>query len=301
MASENKISDADMEYLSILDQVIYQSTAKSPSRGNVSLGSPTRFIPHVVFHHDMQTGFPLLTTKFVPFKSVCVELDGFLHGETDKRWYQERKCKFWDHWSTKHGPDYDLGPLGYSWQWRNFNTPYIRVGEARPALFMPEPEGADQIQSIIDTLKESPFDRRMVCSAWNPLQLEDMALPPCHMIWGLVCTPQEEKHKLNLWCTMRSCDVGIGLPCNIASYALLLSLFCHFYGFEPGLLSIFMADCHVYENHVQYLTKQLYREPYLAPSLEITTQSDNMLDWSYQEVVIHNYKYHPSITLPITV
>lgn len=288
-----RVSDADSEYISILDQTLFQSATKHPTRGTQALNSPTRTISHILFQHDMKTGFPLLTTKFVPFKSVCVELDGFLHGITDKRWYQQRKCKFWDHWSTKHGEEYDLGPLGYSWQWRSFGGQYNGVGS--------EPNGTDQVQSIIDTLKTSPFDRRMVCSAWNPTQLADMALPPCHMIWGLNCTPSEPSNTLNLWCTMRSCDVGIGLPCNIASYALLLSLFCHFYGFTPGLLSIFIADCHVYENHANCLVQQLYRQPYSPPKLEITCDSDNMLDWDYTKVNLIDYKHHPSITLPITV
>ena len=282
-------------YCGVLAKVLEYGTLKSPTRGQTNV-TPTIYYPHLHVRYDMSIGFPLLTIKKMPFKSVCVELEGFLQGITDKSWFMSRGCHFWDHWQSPAYDDAnDLGPLGYSWQWRRFNDDYYTSRQAVEAVF--RPSKGDQLLKIVETLKNNPYDRRMVCSAWNPLQIDEMALPPCHAMWGLTTG---EGRKLSLWATMRSCDVGIGLPCNIASYGLLLTLLCKCYNFEPDILSIFVADAHIYEDHRERLLTLFDREPFNPPSVEFDNFQE-ITDWSHDMAHLIGYNCHEKIALPITI
>jgi thymidylate synthase len=187
------------------------------------------------FEHDMSIGFPVITTKQMFLKSGMVELEGFINGITDKDWYQKRGCHFWDKWCNpqkvqwydkplklqKQKEEMDLGYI-YGYQWRSFNE--NRMDELS--------EGVDQLMNIIETLKENPLDRRMICSAWNPQQLDEMALPPCHVMFQCLCNGKD----LDLIWYQRSCDMFLGVPYNIMSYAMLLELIAATTGMKPRKL-----------------------------------------------------------------
>lgn len=287
-------------YLDIAQDILATGTMKGNRTGIRTLTKA-----NIVFSHDMSEGFPLLTTKKMPIKSLSVELEGFIKGITSKRWYQDRGCTFWNEWANgktvqKEWKNYDnndnltyipskksvqrqcddLGPI-YGYQWRKFGEVYDEDDNG-PI------NGYDQLKEIVNTLHTNPDDRRMVCSAWNPHQLNTMALPPCHFCWGLV----HIDGKLNLYWTQRSCDYVRGVPVNIASYALLLCLLCKEANMIPGNLTGLLADCHIYENQIDGIKKQLEREPREIPILKIWDQIDwNIFNWDHKNITIENY--HP--------
>lgn len=205
---------------------------------NTRTGLKAKTYPSFMLTHNMKDGFPLITIKKTPFKVMAVELEGFIKGITSKKWYQDRKCNIWDEWCNPQKVKYSTDPiiqekmkkeddlgLIYGSQWRDFHTPnaYYRSGYNQ---YGASSEGyvkgrsTDQLKTIINQLKNDPTNRRMVCSAWNPLSLDYMALPPCHVLWQVSFI----NNKLNLTWYQRSCDVPLGIPFNIASYALLLHL-----------------------------------------------------------------------------
>jgi len=256
-------------------------------------GIDTIAIPHVLFQHDMNQGFPLLTTKKMNFNSIKVELEFFIKGLHDKQWLKDRKCNIWNEWcspklipqglSEEHKKEYqlkenELGPI-YGVQWSNFNG-----------------EGYDQFKKIVDTLKSNPDDRRMVCSAWNPSQLDSMALPPCHFVW----TVTKIDNKIHLAFHMRSVDTFLGLPFNIASYALLLHLLAKESNFEAGLVTGYLDNVHLYVNHIDAVKTQLKRTPLSFPSIE-TTKFNNIFDWSCVDSVLKNYNSHDFIKGQVAV
>lgn len=275
-----------------------------------------------VFRHNMEEGFPLLTQRRIPFKSLCVELEGFLNGVTDKQWYQERGCKYWMSWSNpeaakkhfdmcnaKSGMEpavwneenkkiamlktNDLGPI-YGYQYRKFNKTYT-VNDCQNEDDGDYNNYVDQIQTILDTLKTNPDDRRMVVSAWNPNQMHMMALPPCHFAFNLV----HIDGKLNLVWHQRSVDTFLGLPSNIASYALLLLLFCRHSGLKPGTLMGTLADCHLYENHMDQAKTLLEREAHPLPRIKLT--NEDFWDWDHTKVELLDYKHGPKLTAEVAV
>ena len=275
-------------YLSLLQKVIEEGKLK-----NNRTGIDTIAISGAMFQHDMQDGFPLLTTKKVSFKNIKVELEFFIKGLTDKKWLQERDCKIWNEWCNPQKipnslidekkkkfqlEENDLGKI-YGYQWNNFNDSNI-----------------NQLKNVIKTLKENPNDRRMMVSAWNPQQLEEMALPPCHFAFHITVIDK----KLNLSWFQRSCDVGLGLPYNIASYGLLLHLLAKEVGFDEGTLTGFLSDVHIYKNHVDILKKQLQRKPYPLPTIE-TEQFNGIYQWSYCDTKLQNYQSHDKLDMPIAV
>lgn len=257
-----------------------------------------------MFQHDMAFGFPLLTTKYVPLKIVAVELEGFIKGITDKKWYQERGCKIWNDWCnpmkvpygydietrTKMEKETDLGPI-YGAQWRAFDKSSLR-------------DGIDQLQQLVDTLKTNPNDRRMIVSAWNPRQLKQMALPPCHFAFQVTILDG----RLNLLWSQRSVDSVLGLPFNIASYALLLLLLAKESGYEPGILTGFLADTHIYENQLDGLNQQMGNEYYPLPKVQLYTiekgkelKGFSIFDWEYSDFDLFNYKNGGTIKFPIAI
>ena len=262
-----------------------------------------------VFEHDMSTGFPLVTTKKMGLKNIATELEFFLRGITDKKWLQDRKCHIWDEWAnpvkveetynivTGHHPNLsdgeraqlrnsimdmerDLGPI-YGFQWRHFGGEYQwnqnRINANPMDNFNPKNPGIDQVKNAIDKLKNNPNDRRILVSAWNPVAIPQMALPPCHVMHQLVV----RDGKLSLIWTQRSCDMFLGVPYNIASYALLLLLYAKESGLKPGTLKGELHDAHIYKNHIPQVREQLKRTPYPLPTVEIPNENwRGMLNWS---------------------
>jgi len=272
-------------YIDIVKKVMTVGQAKENRTGVGTIA-----VPWAMFEHDMGQGFPLLTTKYVPLNLVAVELEFFIKGITDKKWLQARGCHIWDEWCnpTKvpygHGleskqamaAESDLGPI-YGSQWRNFG-------------------GVDQLETIVKTLKTNPDDRRMIVSAWNPADLDKMALPPCH--YGFQVTVINGR--LNLLWNQRSVDVALGLPFNISSYGLLLLLLARDAGLKPGKLVGFLGDTHIYENHIPGLIEQINRSLLPLPHLEITGSQD-IFDWCCRDFVMSRYQHHTAIKYGVAV
>jgi thymidylate synthase len=280
------------DYLSIVRNILVTGDYKENRTG-----VPTYSIAGAMFEHDMSDGFPLLTTKSVSLRLIASELEFFIKGLTDKNWLQERNNHLWDEWcwqlKVPYGHDKetqqkmfeerDLGPI-YGFQWRHFDAEYDGFDKDYSK------QGIDQLENLIDTLKTNPNDRRMIVSAWNPNQVDEMALPPCH--YGFQVTVTDDK--LNLMWNQRSVDTALGLPFNIASYGLLLHLLAKETGFEEGHLVGFLGDTHIYENHVENLKKQLSRVPKDLPSIE-TENFTSIFDWEYTDSKVVDYENHGQI------
>ncbi len=276
------------QYLDLL-KIILENGVLIPNRTGINAYA----YPHMMIRHDMSDGFPLLTTKKMAWESIKVELEFFIKGLTDKKWLQERGCHIWDEWSdpTKIPPglsdkerkkvQFDEPSLGkiYGYQWRNFNS-----------------QGTDQLRWIINELKTNPNNRQLVCSAWNPIEKEEQALPPCHFAWSVFMI----KDRLNLSWNQRSADFFLGIPFNMASYALLLHLLCLEIGCEEGVLSGFMSNCHIYENHISAVKEQLERIPFELSRIS-TNSFKSIFQWEYRNTDLINYQYHPSIKADIAV
>lgn len=262
-------------------------------------------IAGAIFEHDMSKGFPLLTTKKVPFRLISSELEFFIKGITDKKWMQDNNNHIWDEWAKPQLAPYghdekskkkmleerDLGPI-YGFQWRHFNAPYESYDTDYTG------KGIDQLKKIIDTLKTNPRDRRMIVSAWNPQQFGEMALPPCHYSYQVTVIDG----KLNLLWNQRSVDTMLGLPFNIASYALLLHLLAKEAGLEEGKLVGFLADVHIYENHMDGAKEQLSRDPNKYPLATIETENwKSIFDWKYQDTKVLNYQSYDRIPFEIAI
>jgi len=260
-------------------------------------------VPGMMFQHDMASGFPLLTTKAVPLRLVASELEFFIRGTTDKEWLRSRNNHIWDEWCSPEKVTYghdeetkarmaaerELGPI-YGFQWRHFGAGYRSWDQA------PDGEGVDQLRIVVEKLKEDPDDRRMIVSAWNPVDFHRMALPPCHYSFQVTVTDG----KVNLLWNQRSVDVALGLPFNIASYALLLHLLALETGLGEGRLVGFLADTHIYANHAEGLQEQLSREPYELPKIR-TTPFSSLFDWQYEHSRVEDYKHHPRIKFEVAV
>jgi len=262
-------------------------------------------IAGAIFEHNMSEGFPLLTTKKVPLRLIATELEFFINGLTDKKWLQERNNHIWDEWANPKKAPYghdeeskkkmleerDLGPI-YGFQWRHFNAPYKSYDSDYTG------QGIDQLKKIIESLKTNPRDRRMIVSAWNPLQFNEMALPPCHYTFQITVID----NKLNLLWNQRSVDVMLGLPFNIASYALLLHLLAKEAGLKEGKLVGFLGDVHIYENHINGAKEQLSRDPNKYPLPKIETENWKIIfDWHSEDTKLLNYQSYDRIHFEIAV
>ena len=291
---------ADSEYLNIVSKILSEGEWKDNRTGVKTLA-----IAGAIFEHNMENGFPLLTTKKMPFKSIASELEFFIKGITDKRWLQERNNHIWDEWATPIKAPYghsqeakkkmleeiDLGPI-YGFQWRHFNAIYEGVEKDYKGL------GVDQLSNIINKLKEDPNDRRMIVSAWNPQQIKEMGLPPCH--YGFQVTVINVK--LNLLWNQRSVDTMLGLPFNIASYGLLLHLLAKESKLKEGKLVGFLADVHIYENHIEGAKEQLKRDSSIYKSPKITTEGfTNIFEWNFSMTKLEEYQSYPPIKFDIAV
>ena len=241
-------------------------------------GTGTRSVFARQLRYDMADGFPLITTKRVHVKSVIGELLWFLRGDTNVKWLQDNGIRIWNEWADENG---DLGPI-YGSQWRNWTDK--------------DGKHVDQIQSVLDTLEKDPDSRRMIVSAWNVGELDEMALAPCHAFFQLYAN----SGKLSLQVYQRSADLFLGVPFNIASYSLLLHMFAQQAGMEPGEMIWTGGDCHIYENHLEQVKTQLEREPYPFPKLELKPAED-MFSYNFDNFVISDYQHHPTIKAPVAV
>jgi thymidylate synthase len=288
------------EYLRIVKTVLEKGQKKEDRTGTGTLS-----VPGMMFQHDMSFGFPLLTTKKIPYRLISSELEFFIKGITDKKWLQDRNNHIWDEWCSpdrvSYGTDDDtkkkmkeereLGPI-YGYQWRSFGSKYKSFDKD------PQGQGIDQLKNIVNILKKDPSDRRMIVIAWNPLDLGRMALPPCHYGFQVMVINK----KLNLLWNQRSVDVALGLPFNIASYATLLHLLALEAGLKEGILTGFLGDTHIYLNHIDGLKEQLSRDPEKYPLSQIKTEKfSSIFDWEAGDTEILNYQSYPTIKFKIAV
>ncbi len=255
-------------YEDLLRNVLEEGTHKGDRTG-----TGTRSVFGRQIRYDLSEGFPLLTTKKVHFKSVAIELLWFLQGSTNVAWLQENGVRIWNEWADENG---DLGPV-YGHQWRSW----------------PAHDGGtiDQIQQVIDQLKTDPDSRRIIVSAWNPADVPDMALPPCHALFQFYVADG----KLSLQLYQRSADMFLGVPFNIASYALLTHMVAQQTGFDVGEFIWTGGDTHIYDNHVEQVNEQLSRDVRPLPQLVINRKPDSIFDYQFEDFDVVGYDPHPLI------
>jgi thymidylate synthase len=272
VADERENLPVDTQYEDLLRHVLADGTPKSDRTG-----TGTRSVFGHQMRYDLSAGFPLITTKRVHFRSIALELLWFLRGDGNVRWLQERGVTIWDEWADENG---DLGPV-YGVQWRSWPTPDGRH--------------VDQIAQVLDTLRTNPDSRRMLVSAWNVAELDAMALAPCHAFFQF----HVADGKLSCQLYQRSADLFLGVPFNIASYALLTHLVAAEVGLEPGDFVWTGGDCHVYDNHVEQVTEQLTRAPYPFPRLSV--RPAGLFDHEFSDFEVVDYRHHPAIKAPVAV
>ena len=243
-----------------------------PSSDRTGTGTISHF--GLQCRYPLADGFPLVTTKKLHIKSIIHELLWFLQGDTNIRYLNDNGVTIWDEWADENG---DLGPV-YGRQWRDFG-------------------GVDQIETLLDMIRRSPDSRRLIVSAWNPPDVPQMALPPCHTMWQVRILGG----KLHLQLYQRSADMFLGVPFNIASYALLLVMLAHVTGYEPGDFIHSIGDAHIYSNHMEQVQTQLSRDPRPLPSLRITRHVISLFDFRFEDFEITGYDPHPAIKAPVAV
>ncbi|WP_337186253.1 thymidylate synthase [Phenylobacterium sp.] len=268
----------ERQYLGLLADILENGVRRGDRTGVGTLGVFGRQM-----RFDLSQGFPLLTTKKLHRKSIILELLWFLRGDTNVRWLQERGVSIWDEWADPSG---ELGPV-YGKQWRSWAAPDGRV--------------IDQIAGVVKSLKANPDSRRHIVSAWNPAEVEDMALPPCHCLFQFFVAPDEKgSGRLSCQLYQRSADVFLGVPFNIASYALLTLMMAKVTGLEPGEFVHTLGDAHLYLNHLEQARLQLSREPLPLPTLHVADR-DDLFAFQFEDFRLTGYSAHPSIPAPIAV
>lgn len=256
------------QYLDLLQRVLDEGNQKGDRTGT---GTTSIFGHQMRF--DLSEGFPCLTTKKLHLKSIIHELLWFLQGDTNVKYLQDNGVRIWNEWADKDG---NLGPIyGYQWRsWPDYNGGHI-----------------DQIQELIKTIKENPNSRRMLVSAWNVADIKNMQLPPCHIIFQLYVV----NGKLSLQLYQRSADIFLGVPFNIASYALLLQMLAQVTGLQAGEFIHTLGDAHIYSNHMEQVKLQLTREPRKLPIMKINPDVKDILDFTYEDFELVEYNPHPHI------
>ena len=262
------------QYLDLMQKVLNEGQKKSDRTGTGTLS---------IFGHQMEfnlsDGFPLVTTKKVHLKSIVHELIWFLQGSTNISYLKENGVSIWDEWADEKG---DLGPV-YGAQWRSW------------------PDGnngtIDQIQNLIQGIKTNPDSRRHIVSAWNPALVDEMALPPCHSLFQFYIANEE----LSCQLYQRSADIFLGVPFNIASYALLTHMVAHVCNLKAGKFVLTFGDAHLYLNHLDQAKLQLSRDTKILPQLKLNSEVKNIFDFKFEDIEITNYESHPSISAPIAV
>jgi thymidylate synthase len=263
-----------IQYLDLLRHVLDKGESKRDRTGTGTLsvfGYQMRF--------DLAEGFPLVTTKKTHFKSIVHELLWFIRGDTNIKYLKEHGVTIWDEWADETG---ELGPV-YGRQWRSWRGP----------------DGAaiDQLSRVLEEIRRKPDSRRLIVSAWNPADIDKMALPPCHLLFQFYAL----NGRLSCQLYQRSADVFLGVPFNIASYSLLTRMVAHVCGLEPGEFVHTFGDAHLYRNHLEQARLQLQRKPLPPPSVELNPQVRSLFDFRYEDISLKNYEYHPPIKAPIAV
>jgi thymidylate synthase len=263
----------ERQYLALLADILQTGVKREDRTGVGTLGVFGRQM-----RFDLSKGFPLLTTKKLHRKSIILELLWFLRGDTNVRWLQDRGVSIWNEWADEDG---ELGPV-YGKQWRSWAAPDGRV--------------IDQIANVVQSLKTNPASRRHIVSAWNPADVDDMALPPCHCLFQFFVA----EGRLSCQLYQRSADVFLGVPFNIASYALLTMMMAKAVELEPGEFVHTLGDAHLYLNHLDQARLQLTREPLPLPSLRIAERPD-LFSYQFEDFKLEGYQAHPAIAAPIAV
>lgn len=261
-------------YLDLLQHVLDHGV----DRGDRT-GTGTRSVFGHQLRYDLQAGFPLVTTKKVHLKSIIHELLWFLMGDSNVRYLQENGVKIWNEWADENG---ELGPV-YGVQWRSWETPNGQT--------------IDQINNAVEMIKNKPQSRRIIVSAWNVALVEDMALPPCHTMFQFYVADG----KLSCQLYQRSADLFLGVPFNIASYALLTMMMAQVTSLQPGDFVHTFGDAHIYHNHFEQVKLQLSREPRALPTMTLNPAVKSIFDFKYEDFELSNYDPHPRIKAPIAV
>jgi thymidylate synthase len=261
-------------YLDLLRHVLEDGTPKGDRTGT---GTRSVFGAQVRF--DLQAGFPAVTTKKLYFRSMVHELLWFLSGSTNIAYLKENRVRIWDDWADEDG---DLGPV-YGHQWRSW----------------PARDGGtiDQIAKVVESIRTNPNSRRHIVSAWNPADVDQMALPPCHALFQFYVA----NGRLSCQLYQRSADIFLGVPFNIASYALLTNMIAHTTGLDPGEFIHTFGDLHLYDNHVEQAARQLERDPYELPTLSLDRTVTDLDSFRFEHITLEEYQHHPAIRAPIAV
>ncbi len=262
------------QYLDLMRHVRDQGVDKSDRTGT---GTRSAFGHQMRF--DLKAGFPLVTTKKCHLRSIIHELLWFLQGDTNIKYLQDNGVRIWDEWADEDG---DLGPV-YGYQWRNWPTP--------------NGESIDQISNVIEMIKSNPDSRRLIVSAWNPALVDDMALPPCHALFQFYVADG----KLSCQLYQRSADIFLGVPFNIASYALLTMMVAQVCELDLGDFIWSGGDCHLYANHMQQVEEQLSREPFALPTMRINPAVKSIFDFTFADFELCDYQAHPHIKAKVAV
>jgi thymidylate synthase len=274
LSREGRYREGMLQYLDLLRDVLENGAEKSDRTG-----TGTRSVFGRQLRFDLAEGFPMLTTKKLHQKSIVGELIWFLRGDTNVHWLQERGINIWNEWADENG---DLGPV-YGHQWRSWPTP--------------DGGSIDQIAKVIDSIKNNPDSRRHIVSAWNVAEVDDMALPPCHTMFQFYVADG----KLSCQLYQRSADVFLGVPFNIASYALLTMIVAQLTGLEPGEFVHTFGDAHLYSNHIEQAELQLGREPGPLPTMLINPERTEIDSFEIEDFTLLDYVAAPSIKAPIAV
>jgi len=264
-----------MNQYEIFMQHVYTTGVNKTDR----TGTGTRSVFGYQMRFDLAKGFPLVTTKKLHTRSIFVELLWFLRGDSNVKWLQDNGCSIWDEWAR---PDGDLGPV-YGVQWRSWPTP--------------DGQHIDQISQVLEQIRNTPDSRRLIVSAWNVSEIKNMALPPCHAFFQFYVA----QGKLSCQLYQRSADIFLGVPFNIASYALLTHMVAQQCNLEVGDFVWTGGDCHIYSNHFEQVELQLSRTPNPYPTLALQRKPDSLFDYRYEDFVIENYEHHPHIKAPVAV
>ena len=288
--SNNKQRKNEQAYLDLLRLVLTEGTEKGDRTGTGTLshfGAQLRF--------NLDDGFPLLTTKKVHFKSIIYELFWFLSGSTHVDYLQANGVRIWNEWSTAeqtarfNRPAGDLGPV-YGHQWRNYGASQREDGSYNN-------DGVDQITQVIEQIKTNPNSRRLIVSGWNPCEADQVALPPCHTLFQFFVAD----NKLSCQLYQRSADLFLGVPFNIASYALLTHMVAQVCGLEVGEFIWTGGDCHIYQNHREQVELQLTRELYKLPTLTLNSNVNDIFAFKYEDISVDGYESHPAIKAKVAV
>ena len=268
----------ERQYLNLLADILDTGVQRGDRTGTGTLGVFGRQI-----RFDLAKGFPVLTTKKLHMRSIIIELLWFLKGDTNIAYLNDNGVRIWDEWADEKG---DLGPV-YGKQWRSWATPDGRV--------------IDQISALVENLKTNPSSRRHIVTAWNPADVDDMALPPCHCLFQFFVAPDGKGGgKLSCQLYQRSADVFLGVPFNIASYALLTLMVAKVVGLEPGEFVHTFGDAHLYLNHLDQAREQLTREPFDFPTMKIADKRD-LFAFEYEDFTLEGYQAHPHIKAEVSV